>query len=67
MLSFVSFLIALPPAIFIKYSGNELLYILQKQFSKAYGFKREHYYEARFIVNDHRDPKEIFETIGKNF
>jgi hypothetical protein len=67
MLSFVSFLIALPPAIFIKYSGNELLYILQKQFSKLYGFKREDYYEARFIVNNHSDPKAIFEKLGKDF
>lgn len=67
LLSFISFLIALPPAILIKYSGNELLYVLQKQYSKLYGFKREDYYEARFIVNDYTHPDEIFENIGKKF
>jgi hypothetical protein len=66
-LSFVSFLIALPPAILIKYSGNELLYVLQKQYSRMYGFQWQNYYEARFIVNDYRDPKQLFESIGKEF
>jgi len=67
LLSLVSFFVALPPAIFMKYSGNELLYVLQKQYSKLHGFKREEYYEARFIVNDYKNPEDIFENIGKEF
>lgn len=67
LLSFISFLVALPPAILMKYSGNELLHVLQKQYSRFHGFKREKYYEARFIVNNHSNPKAIFEKIGDKF
>lgn len=67
LLSIFSFLIALPPAILVKYSGNELLYYLQKNYTKLYGFQRERYYEARFILNHHPDPKSVFESTANKF
>lgn len=67
VLAIFSFMIALPPAIFVKYSGNELLHYIQKNYTKLHGFKREKYYEARFIMDHHPDPKKIFEQTTKEF
>ena len=67
ILSIFSFFIALPPAILMKYSGNELLYYIQKNYTKLHGFEREKYYEARFILNNHHDPEDILTSIAKDF
>ncbi|GHV26291.1 hypothetical protein FACS1894176_06730 [Bacteroidia bacterium] len=67
ILAIFSFILALPPAIFVKYSGNELLYYLRKQITKWYGFKREKYYEARFIVDSYPNPAELFQQTAKKF
>ncbi|MDR0606821.1 MAG: hypothetical protein LBG52_00320 [Candidatus Peribacteria bacterium] len=67
ILAVVSFLLALPPAIFIKYSGNELLYYLWKQLAKRQGFRRETYYESRFILNDLSNPTQLFQQIATRF
>jgi len=67
VLAIFSFLIALPPAILMKYSGNELLYYLQKNYTKLHGFDREKYYEARFILNNHHDPQSLFLQAADKF
>ena len=67
ILSIVSFFIALPPAILVKHTGNELLHFLQKSLSKFHGFKREKYYEARFLMDNTTSSKQLFEQIGKEF
>jgi hypothetical protein len=51
----------------MKYSGNELLYHIQKNYTKLHGFEREKYYEARFIVNNHHNPEDIFNTTAEKF
>ena len=67
ILAVASFIIALPPAIFIKYSGNELLHHVQKSCTKCYGFKREKYYEARFLMESTSSSKELFEQMQQEF
>lgn len=67
VLSVFSFIIALPPAILMKYSWNELLYFLQKEYSKLHRFNWENYYEARFIVNNYSNPESIFNELWKEF
>lgn len=67
VLAIFSFLIALPPAILVKYSGNELFYHIQKHLTKLNGLEREKYYEARFIFNNHQKPFSIFEETADKF
>jgi len=67
ILSIVSFFIALPPAILVKHTGNELLHFLQKSLSKSYGFKREKYYEARFLMDNPINSEQLFKQIQKEF
>lgn len=67
VLAIFSFLIALPPAILVKYSGNEIFYHLQKNLTKVNGFQREKYYEARFLFNNHQKPLSIFEQVWDKF
>ncbi|MFZ2151365.1 MAG: hypothetical protein WAZ12_01245 [Candidatus Absconditicoccaceae bacterium] len=67
ILAIFSFLIALPPAILVKYSGNELFYHIQKHLTKLNGLEREKYYEARFIFNNHQKPVSIFEETADKF
>lgn len=67
ILSIFSFLIALPPAILVKYSGNEIGYHIQKNLTKINGFDREKYYEARFIFNSTHKPADIFQETADTF
>lgn len=67
LLSIFSFLIALPPAILMKYSGNELSYHIQKNLTKLNGFDREKYYESRFIFNNPHQSESIFEETANTF
>jgi adenylate cyclase class IV len=65
-LSFFSFLAALPPAIFAKHYGSEIMHSLVKQYSRIDGFKWEKYYESRFIIGGAKDPRQIFEKISNS-
>jgi hypothetical protein len=67
ILAIFSFLLALPPAILVKYSGNEFLYYLWKQLTKLQGFKREKYYESRFILNEYSHSTQLFQQTAKKF
>lgn len=67
ILSIISFFVALPPAILVKYAGNELLHHLQKNYTKLHGFHREKYYEARFIVNQYHNPGVILQETAERF
>lgn len=67
LLAIASFVLALGPAVLVKYSGNELLHRIQKNCTKLYGFKREKYYEARFLMDNPASSKQLFEQAQKKF